>query len=139
MCINESKRAFQKNLREYKPDYLILPPLYVENIWQKITKNIENQGRTETMEKLIKTSNAMRKVGIDKRKSFFTAIHEMLGGGLETVIVGGASIDPEAIRFYDDIGITVLAGYGTTECLSSISVSSEKRNDLLIPRPKARQ
>ncbi|MBP3322043.1 MAG: AMP-binding protein [Clostridia bacterium] len=129
VCINESNRAFQKNLREYKPDYLILPPLYVENIWQKITKNIEKQGRAETMEKLIKTSNAMRKVGIDKRKSFFTAIHEMLGGKLETIIVGGASIDPEAIRFYDDIGITVLAGYGTTECLSSISVSSEKRND----------
>ena len=129
VCINESKRAFQKNLREYKPDFLILPPLYVENIWQKITKNIESQGRAETMEKLIKTSSAMRRVGIDKRKSFFTAIHEMLGGKLETIIVGGASINPDAIRFYDDVGITVLAGYGTTECLSSISVSSEKRND----------
>lgn len=129
VCINESKRAFQKNLREYKPDFLILPPLYVENIWQKITKNIESQGRAETMEKLIKTSSAMRRVGIDKRKSFFSAIHEMLGGNLETIIVGGASINPDAIRFYDDVGITVLAGYGTTECLSSISVSSEKRND----------
>jgi long-chain acyl-CoA synthetase len=120
---------FQKNLQEYKPDYLILPPLYVENIWQKVIKNIEKQGRTETMEKLIKTSTAMRRVGIDKRKSFFSAIHELMGGNLETIIVGGAAVNPEAVRFFDDIGITVLAGYGTTECLSSVSVSSEKRND----------
>ena len=129
ICIGDGKRMFQKNLQEYKPDYLILPPLYVENIWQKVIKNIEKQGRTETMEKLIKTSAAMRRVGIDKRKSFFSAIHELMGGNLETIIVGGAAVNPEAVRFFDDIGITVLAGYGTTECLSSVSVSSEKRND----------
>lgn len=129
VCVGDGKRAFQKNLQEYKPDYLILPPLYVENIWQKVVKNIDKQGRTETMEKLVKTSNAMRKVGIDKRKNFFSAIHDLLGGKLETIIVGGAAVNPEAVRFFDDIGITVLAGYGTTECLSSISVSSEKRND----------
>lgn len=129
VCIGDGKRMFQKNLQEHKPDYLILPPLYVENIWQKVIKNIDKQGRTETMEKLIKTSAAMRKVGIDKRKTFFSAIHEMLGGNLETIIVGGAAVNPEAVRFFDDIGITVLAGYGTTECLSSVSVSSEKRND----------
>ncbi|MBQ7847422.1 MAG: AMP-binding protein [Clostridia bacterium] len=129
ICINESKRTFQKNIQEYKPDFIILPPLYVENIWQKTIQNIEKQGRTETMEKLIKTSHAMRKVGIDKRKTFFSALHDMLGGKLETIIVGGASVNPDAVRFFDDIGITVLAGYGTTECLSSISISSEKRND----------
>ncbi|MBQ8235692.1 MAG: AMP-binding protein, partial [Clostridia bacterium] len=66
---------------------------------------------------------------IDKRKTFFSALHDMLGGKLETIIVGGASVNPDAVRFFDDIGITVLAGYGTTECLSSISISSEKRND----------
>ncbi len=129
VCIGNGSRNFSKNLQYYKPDYMFLTPLYVEKIWQKILKNCEKQGCVETMEKLIKTSNAMRKVGIDKRKSFFSAINEMLGGKLETIFVLGAAANPDAMRFYDNIGITTLCGYGVSECASIISINREKFND----------
>ena len=138
LCIGEGAKNFLKNMQYHKPDYILLPPLYVEGIWQKTVKTIEKQGRTETMEKLVKTSNTMRKIGIDRRKSFFSAIHEMFGGALEVIHVTGAAIDPDAVRFFDDIGITVLSSYDIPECACSISANRAKLLDadsagLLLP------
>lgn len=138
VCIGEGAKNFLKNLQYHKPDYILLPPLYVESIWQKTVKTIEKQGRAETMEKLVKTSNTMRKIGIDRRKTFFSAIHEMFGGELETIHVTGAAIDPDAVRFFDDIGISVLSSYDIPECACSISANRTKLLDadsagLLLP------
>ena len=129
VCLNNSLKSFQKDLKEYKPSYTFLPPLYVENIWQKVVHTLEKQGRTDTFKTLVKTSNAMRKVGLDKRKSFFSAIHETLGGNLSRIYVGGAPLNPEAARFFEDIGITVFPFYSVSECASAISVNREKLND----------
>lgn len=129
VCLNNSLKSFQKDLKEYKPNYTFLPPLYVENIWQKVVHTLEKQGRTDTFKTLVKTSNAMRKVGLDKRKSFFSAIHETLGGNLSRIYVGGAPLNPEAARFFEDIGIMVFPFYSVSECASAISVNREKLND----------
>ncbi len=130
VCIGDGYKQFQKNLLEYQPDYLFLPPLYVESIHKKLITTIEKQGRLETFETLIKTSAAMRKVGIDRTKQFFSAIHEMAGGKLEAVYVTGAFVNPESIRFFDDIGFPVLSSYGMAECSSLIAIGREQKKDL---------
>ena len=125
VCISSGLKNFQKDLTDYAPDYMLLPPLYIENIWLKLTKTMEAQGRTDTFNTLVKTSNAMRKIGIDRRRTFFEKPLSLLGGRLTKVFAGIAPVDPAAVKFFDDIGVSILSCRGTPECGSIFSMALE--------------
>jgi long-chain acyl-CoA synthetase len=61
-------------------------------------------------------SNALRSVKIDCRKLFFKSVITAFGGNLETIISGGAPIEDKYIKDFDAFGITIINGYGITEC-----------------------
>ncbi len=129
VCINENLRTVALNLKTYKPDYIFLVPLFVENFYKRIWKTVEEQGKADDLRKAIKLSNALRKVGIDRRKTFFKAITDVFGGNLKKIVSGGAPIRAELAEFFDSIGITLVNGYGITECSPLISVNREYFND----------
>ncbi len=126
--ISSGLRYIAKELKEEKPEHLVLVPLYLETFYRKILSSLKEKGKYDLVFRMIKVSNAMRKMGVDKRRSIFKAIHETFGGKLKLIITGGAPINPEIIKFYEDIGITVLNGYGITECAPLISVNRTKNN-----------
>ena len=72
---------------------------------------------------MIKISNGLMKIGIDKRKKFFKSIHASFGGNLNYIICGGAYLDPVYIKWFRSIGINILNGYGITECSPVVSVN----------------
>ena len=88
--------------------------------------NIKDQGKENFVMNAIKVSNALRKVGIDRRRKLFKAILEAFGGETKMVISGGAPISQEIMEFFDGIGISVLNGYGITECAPIIAVNHSK-------------
>jgi len=116
-------RYVQKELKEQKPGHLVLVPLYLETFYRKIRANIKDQGKEKLIEGMIKVSNGLRKVGIDLRKTFFSAIGAAFGGNVKMVITGGAPVNPEIMDFFDAVGITILNGYGITECAPIIAVN----------------
>ena len=59
----------------------------------------------------------------------FKSIHDAFGGSLKQIICGGAPIRPEIGDFFNDIGITLINGYGITECSPLVSVNRMKFND----------
>ncbi len=73
--------------------------------------------------KLIKFSNAMLGMGIDLRKQLFKSVTSIFGGRLKTIICGGAPLKPQMTEFFDSIGITLINGYGITECGPLISIN----------------
>jgi long-chain acyl-CoA synthetase len=75
---------------------------------------------------MMKVSNGLRKIGIDKRRTFFKEILEAFGGELTFVISGGAPISQELMDDFDAWGVTILNGYGITECAPLISVNRNK-------------
>lgn len=116
-------RYVVKELKEQKPEHMVLVPLYLETFYRKIRATLKEKGKLELIERLIKASNAMRRVGIDMRKKFFGAVRAAFGGELRTIISGGAPLNPEIMDFFDAIGITVLNGYGITECAPLVAVN----------------
>ena len=62
-------------------------------------------------------------------KSRSTLAHQAFGGNLREIICGGAPIRPEIGKFFNDIGITLLNGYGITECSPLVSVNRLQFND----------
>lgn len=129
ICINDSFKSVPKNLKLYKPDYIYLVPAFVEVFYKKINKNIDETGKRKGFDMLVKLSNCMRKIGIDRRRQMFKSIHDVFGGNLIKLVCGGAPIRPEIGRFFDDVGILLCNGYGITECSPLVSVNRDKFND----------
>ena len=129
ICINDSLTAVLKNLQLFKPSYIYLVPAFVEVFYKRILKNIEESGRKNIFAKMVSLSNGSRKIGIDLRKKLFRSIHEAFGGRLRKIVCGGAPIRPEIGKFFDDIGISLINGYGITECSPLVCANHDQFND----------
>ena len=129
ICINENLKTVADNLKKYKPEYVMLVPLFVETFYKKIWKTLEKSGKADLVRKMMKISNGLRKVGIDVRKKLFKQILEVFGGNMIMIVCGGAPIRPEIAAFFDAIGISLINGYGITECSPLLSCNRQYYND----------
>lgn len=129
ICINDSLRHVADNLKLFKPDYIMLVPLFVENLYKKIQNTLEATGKAKLINTMIATSNGMRRMGIDMRKKLFKPIHDVFGGRLIKIVCGGAPIRPELAAFFDAIGINLINGYGITECSPLVSANRDYYNN----------
>lgn len=129
ICINDSLKNVQKNLQLYKPDYIYLVPAFTEVFYKSIWNNAKKTGKDKILKIMIPVSNSLRKVGIDIRRKLFKSVHEAFGGNLKEIICGGAPIRPEIGKFFNDIGVMLLNGYGISECSPLVSVNRPKFND----------
>ncbi len=129
LCINENLKTVLKNLTVYKPDYIYLVPAFVEVFYRKVWSTARAQGKEKGLKMLIKISNALRKIGIDKRRTLFKSVHEAFGGNLKKIVCGGAPLRQELGEFFDAIGISLTNGYGITECSPLVSVNHDTYND----------
>ena len=129
ICINDSLKNVLKNLNLYKPDCIYLVPAFVEVFYKNIWANAKKSKKDTILKLMIKISNFLRLLKIDIRAKLFKSIYDGLGGNLRTIICGGAPLRPEIGKFFEDIGITLLNGYGITECSPLVSVNSKRLND----------
>ncbi len=129
ICINDSLNAVLKNLQIFKPSYIYLVPAFAEVFYTRIQKTVKESGKEKVFNKMIAVSGRLRKVGIDLRKLFFKSVHKAFGGRLRKIVCGGAPIRPEIGKFFDDIGISLINGYGITECSPLVCANHDKFND----------
>ena len=119
--ISSGLKHVSDEIREQRPTHLILVPAFLEVMHKKIWDGARKSGKTGLLKTMMSVSNGLRKVGIDVRRKLFKSILEPFGGKLEMIICGGAKLDEEIIRTFDAIGITIMNGYGITECAPLIS------------------
>jgi len=124
--ISSGLRYIMEEMQEQKPSHLVLVPLFVETMHRKIWQTAEKSGKAGMLRLLIKVSNILRKLGIDLRRKLFRSIHDIFGGKLEFIICGGAALNQDIIDTFDAIGITILNGYGITECSPLVSCNRNK-------------
>ena len=106
--ISGGLRYVQKELKEEKPQHLVLVPLYLETFYRKILANIKAQNKEKLFARMVKLSNALRKIGIDLRKKLFKSVRESFGGELKMVVSGGAPLNSEMVDFFEAVGISTL-------------------------------
>lgn len=116
LYINESLRTVKRNLQKYQPTILVVVPLVLQTLHKEILNTARRQGKLEKLQKGLKLSGALQAVGIDISRRLFQDVYDVLGHNLRYFLCGGAALDPELIRFFKCLGITVLQGYGITEC-----------------------
>ncbi len=127
--ISSGIRYVQKELQMEKPQHLVLVPLYLETFYRKIQSTLENQGKAKLVKGMLKVSNAARFASfglVDLRKKLFAQIRNAFGGEVKMIVSGGAPINQEIVSFYEGLGISILNGYGITECAPLISVNRSR-------------
>lgn len=136
--LSSGTRYLAREMMTEKPEILVLVPLYLETFRKKIWSAAASSGKEETLRRAIRLSERLRRVGIDRRRSFFgERVLAAFGGKLKMVICGGAPLDSAVVAEFDSLGIEVLNGYGITECAPMIAVNrtADKSGSVGYPFP----
>lgn len=122
----EGIKHIADNIAEFKISAMISVPILFESMYKRLIKTIEKQGKLEKVKKGIKITQFLLKLKIDIRKKVFAEIHNKFGGKLRLMVAGGAALDPEAEKGFNQLGITMLQGYGLTETSPVIAAEDDK-------------
>ena len=114
------------NLKEYEITAMISVPAVYDIMYRKLLKGIEKKGKLETVKKGIKVSQSLLKLKIDIRRKLFAEIYSNFGGKLRILVAGGAALDPETEKGFNELGFDMVQGYGLTETAPVVAASSPK-------------
>ena len=131
-CIVFSKgvRHIAEELKTFQITAMICVPVVYEKMYQKLLKGIEDKGKLPTVQKGVKISNFLSKVGIDVKKRLFHEIHANLGGQIKLMVAGGAALNPEVQKGFNELGFNLAQGYGLTETSPVIAVENNQKRKL---------
>ena len=124
--ISSGLKYVSDEIKEQQPTHLILVPAFLEVMNRKIWATARKGKKEKLLKVMMKVSDLLRKMGIDVRRKLFGSVLRAFGGKLELIISGGAKLDEDIIRTFDSLGITILNGYGITECAPLISANRNK-------------
>ncbi len=114
-----------KCLNEYGVTIFVGVPRVIEEMMLAVQRKITATGKEKTIKIALKVSNALRKVGIDIRRKLFKQILDGMGGRLRMVIIGAAPASPDVLKFFNDIGVLSIQGYGLTESSPVLTAESD--------------
>jgi long-chain acyl-CoA synthetase len=102
---------------EIKPRLILSVPLVIEKIFKKQLLPVINKPVMKILLAVPGINRILYKKIRDKLTNTF-------GGRFHEIVIGGASFNPEAERFFKKIGFRFTVGYGMTECGPLISYAS---------------
>ena len=115
---------------KYKITYVTLVPLVLKNLHKGLQTRFEalSPWKRKLFNALVAANRALTRsrprVGLSR--VLLRQVHEAFGGQLRVIIVGGAFTEPQVLRFFYDLGISVANAYGLTEACTGITVNDLK-------------
>ncbi|WP_275426214.1 AMP-dependent synthetase/ligase [Nocardia arizonensis] len=123
-----------RELPSFRPTFLVGVPHLLEKI-RKLARQVVGETSYDMVEKaLIAKGHAERygtEVGSDATAGFdeeHRKLRDIVGGSLEYIISGGASLEPSTADFFAGLGVEILGAYGLTEASSTVSMSAPDAN-----------
>ena len=96
ICINDNFMHMIRNMSIYKPEVILMVPMMIETIYKRLA-------------------------AADPSIPANVLAEQVFGGRLRIIFTGGAHLDPFYIEKLAPYGISVLEGYGMSECSPVIS------------------
>ena len=127
VAICEGLRYIAQNIQEVKPTCILMVPVMLELFYKKIMKSLKaDPEKAKKLEKGIKLANALH-LSNKMRRKLFKQIHDVFGGRMRLIILGGAPVNPEILTFFQNIGFKCVQGYGLTECAPILALNRDKQ------------
>ena len=125
IAVCQGLRYISENLKETHPTVIIAVPLLIESLYKNIMKNIRKSKKEKLVSSMMQITNVLKGLGIDIKRKVFKEIYDGIGGNLKYVVSAAAPIDKKVGKWYTDLGVCFLQGYGLTETCPIAAVTPE--------------
>lgn len=119
-------------LRDHRVTSMIVVPQVLDLFWSGIEREVERRGRAASFDRLRRIA---RRLPMAMRRWLFRSVHVQVGGGLRLFVSAGAFLPPAVQQAWEDLGVTVLQGYGATETGTGTCTTLEDHGLGTVGRP----
>jgi long-chain acyl-CoA synthetase len=109
---SRNPRVIFDALRDHRVTSMVVVPQVLDLFWSAIEREVEKTGRTAAFNRL---RSIARRLPVPARRLIFRRVHAQLGGSFRIFVSAGAFLPPALQQAWEDMGVTVLQGYGATE------------------------
>jgi long-chain acyl-CoA synthetase len=110
---SRNPRVIFEAIRDHHTTSMILVPQVLDLFWSSIEREVEKTGRTRSFNRL---RSIGRRLPYAARRVLFRQVHARFGGGLRLLVSTAAFLPPVLQQAWEDLGVVVIQGYGSTEC-----------------------
>ena len=143
----ETLKNIPVNIQEIKPNVLLSVPSLAKNFRKNIESGVKAKGNFtwKLFNHAMNMAYSYNREGFNKGgitqfwkrpilalydKILFSKVRQVLGGGLDFFVGGGALLDIQMQRFYYALGIPMFQGYGLSEATPVISANGKGKHKL---------
>jgi long-chain acyl-CoA synthetase len=109
---SRSPRVIFEAIRDHRTTSMVVVPQLLQLFWDAIEREVERSGRAAAFTRL---RSIARRLPYALRRVLFRSVHARLGGSFRLLVSAGAFLPPSLQAAWEDIGVIVLQGYGSTE------------------------
>ena len=131
---SRNPRVIFEAVRDHRVTSMVVVPQVLDLFWSSIEREVGKRGRTAAFERL---RHLARYLPQGVRRWLFRDIHAQFGGSLRLFLSAGAFLPPPLQQGWEDLGITVLQGYGVTETATGSCTTLQDHGLGTVGRPPA--
>lgn len=128
LFINGNLKTMLRDLHLAQPHTMLTVPLVLETIHNQLWATAEESGKANELRTLLKLKKFLFSIGLRKCGKTIDKLRTKALGSVRLIICGGAHMDPSISEEFHYLGLTVLQGYGITECAPLVSVNRNLAN-----------
>ena len=110
---SRNPRILVEAMREMRATVMVMTPQVLELFWSFLAREVERRGQTARFERARRIA---RRLPYRLRRVLFRTVHAQFGGHLHLLVLAGAYLPPEIQQAWEDLGVVIIQGYGSTEC-----------------------
>ncbi|HEY7969359.1 MAG TPA: AMP-binding protein [Candidatus Limnocylindrales bacterium] len=109
---SRNPRVLFAALQAHRVTSMILVPQVLDLFWSAIEREADRSGRRALFDRLRALA---RHLPYSARRLLFRSVHARLGGSLSLFVSSGAFLPPALQQAWEDLGVVVIQGYGSSE------------------------
>jgi long-chain acyl-CoA synthetase len=130
---SRNPRVIFEAIRAHRVTAMIFVPQVLDLIWGTIEREAERSGRADAFARLRRIA---RRLPYPARRVLFRRVHEQLGGELRLIVCTAAFLPPSLQQAWEDLGIVIIQGYGSTESGFGVCTTREDHGLGTVGRPQ---
>jgi long-chain acyl-CoA synthetase len=109
---SRNPRVLFAALQAHRVTSMIVVPQVLDLFWSAIEREADRSGRRAAFDRLRRFA---RRLPYPVRRLIFRSVHRRLGGSLSLFVSSGAFLPPALQQAWEDLGVVVIQGYGSSE------------------------